>query len=297
MLTHHWEKSTKPKRIVILGANGFLSGSLARRLQADGNQVRAIGSGEIDLSADGAGNQLAERLDGDDALVIMSAITPDKGRDVAAFMTNMAMGRNICEAMASCPVAHVVYVSSDAVYPLVEGLVDEESPAAPTDLYGVMHRAREIMIDGTVACPYAIVRPTMVLGAGDTHNSYGPNRFRRQAAAEAKIVLGGGGEETRDHIFVDDAVALLELILCHRSAGILNLVTGRSISFFDLAKLVASHFTPAAEVITTERKFPITHRHFDAVAVHKAFPGFHFTSLEDAIAGVNEAAANGSSRS
>jgi nucleoside-diphosphate-sugar epimerase len=39
---------------------------------------------------------------------------------------------------------------------------------------------------------------------GDPHNGYGPNRFRRLAAAGQEIVLFGGGEERRDHVLVDD---------------------------------------------------------------------------------------------
>jgi len=45
--------------------------------------------------------------------------------------------------------------------------------------------------------PLAILRPTLVYGAGDPHNGYGPNRFRRLASANQPIVLFGEGEERR----------------------------------------------------------------------------------------------------
>lgn len=285
MLEHQWPHGNKPTRVVILGARGFLAAGLNRCLSAAGVQVKALGAVDLDLSQPGAGQSLGKQLSAEDSLVVMSAITPDKGRDVGAFMANMEMGRSVCEALTAKPVAHVIYISSDAVYPFIANPVNEETPTTPTDLYGTMHMAREVMISTAIGkVPYAILRPTMVLGATDSHNSYGPNRFRRQAALEGKITLGGEGEETRDHILVDDALALVELILRHRSSGLLNLATGHSISFFNLARMVASHFAPAAEVITTEHKFPVTHRKFDATAVHKAFPGFHFTALDEAVA-------------
>jgi nucleoside-diphosphate-sugar epimerase len=124
----------------------------------------------------------------------------------------------------------------------------------------------------------------MIFGAGDTHNSYGANRFRRVARKGAKITLFGGGEETRDHLYIEDAVALIELVIRHRSAGTLNLVSGRSIAFGDLARMVAGHFSPAAEIEMLPRQSAVTHRQFDAAAVQKAFPDFKPTKLEDAIA-------------
>jgi len=283
MLTHQWPEGRKPARVVILGASGFLARHLRQRLETGGITVCPIGSKELDLSADDGSKRLGELLDANDSLVILSAITPDKGKDVAAFMTNLAMGRTICEALAAQSVAHVIYISSDAVYPFTDTIVTEESVAEPTDLYSAMHRVREIMIGTATEAPYAILRPTMVLGAGDTHNSYGPNRFRRQAASEGRIVLGGGGEETRDHIDIEDAITLIELVLRHRSAGLLNLATGQSIAFVDLARMVANLFDPPALVETTERTLPMTHRHFDATAIHAAFPEFRFTLCEDTL--------------
>ena len=284
MLNLHWPKTNTPARVVMLGANGFLAHHLEQRLDASGISLRAVGSGEIDLTKPQADDKLAGLLKATDCLLILSAITPDKGRNITAFMANIAMGHTICRALAAQPVAHLVYVSTDAVYPFTNAPVTEASPAAPSDLYSAMHRAREIML-ATAApeTPLAILRPTMILGADDTHNSYGPNRFRRQARAEGRIVLGGEGEETRDHIYIDDAVALIELTLNHRATGILNLATGRSTSFRDIAGMVATCFDSHLKIETTERRLPITHRQFDTTCVHTAFPEFRFTPLERAL--------------
>ena len=88
----------------------------------------------------------------------------------------------------------------------------------------------------------AILRCTLVCSADDTHNSYGPNRFRRQAAKDGKITLGGEGKETRDHVSADDVAELVRLVLVHRSAGLLNAVSGRSRSFAEVAHIVAATF-------------------------------------------------------
>jgi UDP-glucose 4-epimerase len=284
MLTHTLAAASQPSRAVLIGARGFLGKRLAGRLAESGIPILALGSSEIDLTASNAADELAKRLQPGDAVVMLAALTPDKGRDRATLMRNLAMADAVCNAIAKAAVSHVVYISSDAVYPFTSGRVDESSPAAPADLYGVMHRTREIMIsEACQTMPCAILRPTAVYGAGDTHNSYGPNRFRRQAAADGKIILGGAGEETRDHIFVDDAVRLIEGVLMHRSMGLLNLATGESINFDGLARQIAALAGRPAEVVHTERKSPVTHRHFDIVALRKAFPDFRFTALPDGL--------------
>ena len=159
----------------------------------------------------------------------------------------------------------------------------EDTPASPQDLYGVMHYTREVMARSLVKVPLLVVRPTLVYGVDDTHNAYGPNRFRRMGHKDGKIMLFGAGEETRDHIHVDDVAALTALCLMHRSTGTLNLATGRSISFGELAHLVAAQFSEPVAIDPTKRASPITHRHYDVTNLIKAFPSFRFIPLEEGI--------------
>lgn len=269
-------------RVVVLGANGFLGRGLAASLAAAGSTVLALTRADIDLAAPGAGKALAERLADGDTLVFLSAITPDKGRDSGNLIRNLQMGRAVCEAASAVKLAQLVYASSDAVYPFTSGLVSEESPAAPIDLYGVMHRSREILLAAEAPAPLAVLRFTAVYGLGDTHNSYGPNRFIRQARAERRIALFGGGEETRDHLYIDDAVAIVRKTVEHGSTGLLNVATGTSHSFREVADAIAA--TCGATVEPSQRNNPITHRHFDATQLVSAFPGLRLTSFADGLA-------------
>jgi nucleoside-diphosphate-sugar epimerase len=239
---------------------------------------------ELDLVADDAAGRLEARLRPGDAVVMLAAVTPDKGRGPAAFMTNIRMGAAVCAALEKVELAHVVYVSSDAVYGAAGGLLSEASCAEPHDLYGAMHLAREIMVRTATRAPVAVLRPTLVFGAADTHNSYGPNRLRRTAYADGKIVLFGGGEEMRDHVFVDDVAAITLAVLRHRSAGTLNVATGQAISYAELARKVAALFDDPIAIAGTARQSPITHRHFDMTALHQAFPWLRLTPLEEGLA-------------
>lgn len=292
-IEHRINPPADPARVVLLGARGFIGSTLNRHLTSAGIATLPLASGDLDLTAPDAGTKLAALLRPDDALVLLSTLTPDKGRDLATFMRNLRMGEAVAAALQARPVAHALYMSSDAVYPYDTGLISETSPAAPADLYGIMHRTRELMLQQAFRGPLTILRCALVYGAADTHNSYGPNRFRRMAEKERKILLGGQGEETRDHVLIDDVVAMIREVLRHRSHGLLNLATGRSVTFDALARLVAGLFSPAAEVVHTARQSPITHRHFDAAVRRQAFPEFRFTPLAEGLARVHREAFGG----
>ena len=292
MLVHHNAKPEKPARVVVLGCGGVLGRPLLGRLQADGIAVLGLGSADIDLQGAEAAEKLRDVLHPDDAVVFLSALTPDKGRDIATLMKNLRMAEAVAGAMAAVKCRHLVYMSSDAVYAFGGGTVDETTPADPLDLYGVMHKAREVMMMSAVpADALAILRCTLVASADDTHNSYGPNRFRRQAVREGRITLGGEGRETRDHVFADDIAELVRLVLLHRSTGLLNAVSGRSHSFAEVARMVAATFDPPVEVSFAGGGGAITHRHFDATALHQAFPNFHFQPLQAVVAEVHRRSA------
>lgn len=286
MLNHHNKTPTPPARTVVLGAAGFIGGAILRHLNAAGAKVVGIGRKEVDLLAAGAGERLASQLGPDDALVIVSARAPCKNPEM--MLENIRMIASVCDALARQTVAHLVYISSDAVYADGPLPLSETSPAAPTSLHGAMHLAREQMLLAAAdPTPVAILRPTLVYGAGDPHNGYGPNRFRRQANQGETIVLFGEGEERRDHVDVDDIAALCGLVLNYRSQGILNVATGTVASFRDLAAKAVTLSPNKPAIEGSPRKGPMPHdgyRPFDPAATQKAFPEFRYTPLDTGLA-------------
>jgi len=154
---------------------------------------------------------------------------------------------------------------------------------SPADLYGVMHLAREQMAQALNGIPTAVLRLTMVYGSDDTHNSYGPNRFWRMTKKNGTITLFGDGEETRDHIYIEDVAKLAALCILHKSVGTLNVATGTSHSFKQVAQSVATLFDPPAKVLGSARANPITHRSYDTTQLIMAYPGFKFTALKEGI--------------
>jgi len=294
MLHHGLVEPAPPKRVVVIGAGGFVGGAIARQAQAAGIPTLALTRAEVDLLSSGGAEALRSHLTPEDAVVFVSAVAP--ARNVAQLMLNLRMAETACVAFAAVPPAHLVYVSSDAVYADDANPVTESSALAPTTLHGMMHAARELMFRTDYRGPFAALRPTLIYGARDPHSGYGPNRFRRQAARGEPITIFGEGEEQRDHVAVEDVARLAVRILLRRSSGALNAVSGRSVAFREIAEWVKQVAGPPVEVLLVPRPGPrphLTHRFFDITNLHKAFPDFHPEPPASGIARVQREVAEG----
>lgn len=272
-------------RAVVLGAGGFIGGAAAARLRSEDIDVAALGRSSCDLLAPGAEARLAAELRPTDILIFASALAPCK--NVPMLIDNIRMGETVCAALVRQSVAHVVYVSSDAVYKDSAEPLSESSCAEPGSLHGVMHLAREVMLRAAFPGPLALVRPTLTYGLKDPHNGYGPNRFRRLAAEGQEIVLFGEGEERRDHVSVTDIAELILRIVLERRAGIFNAVSGEVVSFRTLAEFIADQFPPPVAIKSSPRVGPMPHnglRPFAPGAALGIFPGFRFTGWREGLA-------------
>ena len=281
MLTLNVSKPTQLERVVIMGAGGFVGRASINKLQADGVNAVALTRKEVDLLAGGAAQKLAAQLTSATTLIVTSALAPVK--NTAMLLDNLLMMQAVIAAVKATPVAHLIYISSDAVYADSDQPMTESSPAEPGSLHGVMHLAREVMLKSElVNIPQAFVRPTLIFGPGDPHNGYGPNRFMRLALSGRDITLFGEGEELRDHIFIEDVAELVRRCVRHRATGIVNAVSGKVTSFKEIAEMAAARFEPRVKVSGTPRVGAMPHngyRAFDSSLLAWLFPDLRLTTL------------------
>ena len=287
MLTHLQSSPKNPSRVVILGAGGFVASAVERRLRDAAIPVLALPRTTLDLKLDKAGERLASYLRPDDALLFAAAIAPVKNEEM--LVANIQMGAAVCQALRASPVQHVIYISSDAVYADSDQPLTEQSCAQPASLHGAMHLTREVMLYNSVADSLCTLRPTLIYGADDPHNGYGPNQFCRSAAAGEDIVLFGNGEERRDHVWVEDVAKIVTRVLLFQSIGCLNIATGKVHSFREIAELVCQLFSDQVAVTVRARIGQMPHngfRPFNTVATANTFTDFDFVTIDNGLAAI-----------
>jgi UDP-glucose 4-epimerase len=290
MLNHRNDRPVAPSRVVVMGAGGFVGNAIATRLERDRVAVLRLTRREVDLLPPGGADQLAALLRPEDVLVAVSALAPC--RNSIMLRDNTIMAAAMLKAAATVPLAHVVNISSDAVYADSAAPLTEGSMKAPESPHGVMHLAREIMFASEIGAPLAILRPTLIYGAADPHNGYGPNRFWRLALAGEPIKLFGKGEEKRDHVAIEDVAELAARVIYQRSVGALNVATGVTTSFREIAELVVQLAGRPVSIEEVPRTGPMPHngyRPFDITICRAAFPDFCFTPLQTGLSKMAEA--------
>ena len=285
MLVHGNDRPVMPKRAVVMGAGGFVGNAIACRLERDRVLVLRLTRRDVDLLAADGVDRLAARLRPGDVLVAVSALAPCRNAEM--LRDNIIMVAAMLRAAAAEPLAFVVNISSDAVYADSAAPLSEASVKAPESLHGVMHLAREIMFTSEKKAPLAILRPTLIYGAADPHNGFGPNRFWRLARSREPIKPFGKGEERRDHVSIYDVAELAACVIYRRSVGALNIATGTVTSFREIAEMVLRISNWPVPIEEMPRTGPMPHngyRAFDTTSCRAAFPDFSFVPLQNGLA-------------
>jgi len=269
-----------PGKIVILGKTGFIASALSQRLTLENRPFVSVGKAEADLLNPAAVATLRALLAPNDSLVVTSALTPEHGRSVATFIKNVKMIETLGEALKASAPAHVVYISSESVYSPACVDVQETSSCDTEDLYGLSHWVREKILSKLCRdyqIGLTILRPSAIYGAHAKHLSYGPNRFVDTALSEGRIELFSKGEETRDHVYIDDVTRVIEWFARKRISGVFNVASGRSISFAEVARNITASLGRPVDIRHLPAETAVTHRRVDIHALQATLTSFEAT--------------------
>lgn len=244
-------------KTIIFGASGFVGKALMPLFP----EHVGFSSAYMNLAMLDCVPKIEAAVEEGDTIIMAAGVVPNKGNVRDMTIKNVLMARNLLAGLKDRPVGHFIYVSSDAVYPSDGNSdINEYTSVCPDTLYGHMHAMREQYFREFIPPEkLTIIRPCAIYGPQDTHFSYGPNRFVRDAREKGEVTLFGGGEEQRDHIHVDDVAAIIHAVAQQRLAGVFNAVTGRAISFAHIASLVNP-----TRIIRLPRKVPVTYKAFKA---------------------------------
>jgi nucleoside-diphosphate-sugar epimerase len=271
--------------VAVLGATGFVGSHVCSHLRQRNVEVISISRKQVDLEKRVAARKLRELIPSKSHLIVCAAIAPAKS--LSDYEGNIAIQIAINDLLASHDLSHITYVSSDAVYADSSTPIVESSTIEPQGIHGAMHYARETMLRSLFGEKLLILRPTLIFGPGDPHGGYGPNSFVREARETQSVTLFGEGEEVRDHIFVEDVAEVISSLALESKTGVINVVTGRAISFRDIANLVIENSTGKIALRKKLRSGPMPHggyRVFNNERLQSLLPNFVPSDMNQAIA-------------
>jgi ADP-L-glycero-D-manno-heptose 6-epimerase len=291
--------------LLVTGGAGFIGSNLVASLNEAGRSDIAVND---TLGSDGKWRNLAKRQLADvvppgglwnwlggrklDAVLHMGAISDTTARDADLVMeTNFRLSLRLLDWCTEQRTPFI-YASSAATYgDGAAGFSDDWSPAAlkrlqPMNLYGWSKHLFDLAIVDRAARKAPL--PPQWAGL-KFFNVFGPNEYHKgemmslvakrfdEAKAGRPIRLFksyragvADGEQKRDFIFVDDAVAVVRWLLDTPGAsGIFNVGSGRARSFKDLmtAMLAALGRTPEIEYIEMPEAIRPNYQYFTQAEV------------------------------
>tara|TARA_Y100000992_G_C21240069_1_gene480263 strand:- start:49 stop:933 length:885 start_codon:yes stop_codon:yes gene_type:complete len=277
-----YKSPATPKRVVFFGKNGSIAKYLRNNLKKNYINHKFIGSKEINLLNSKSSKKISNVIKKDDVLVFISAKAPAKNFD--DYIKNIKMMINFCKYCDYNKISQLIYISSDAVYSDSTKPLTEKSKTNPQNIHGLMHIARENLLNIKFSKKLLIIRPTLIYGSTDTHDGYGPNLFIRSIKKNKSINIFGKGEELRDHLYIGDLFEILIYSIKFKTLGIFNISSGKLISFKkildNVQKLNKKYNKPINYI---KRNSPMPHNGYRPISnklVKKLF-GFKFNSFND----------------
>lgn len=266
---------------MVLGKNGFVAKSLINHLIKTKQKYVAVSKEDCDLTDKKSIEYLKPVMQGVSTVVMPAAISPS--RNYLDVETTSKMAYNLSLVLEDYSNKHLILVSSDSVYGDDSNLYSENSKLNPNSFHGISQITRELIFQNSNLKNLAILRCCGIFGIADTHNSYGPNRFLRNALKSENIKLFGKGFNKRDHVYIDDVISLIDKVSFTRFTGILNIASGNSYSFLEVAKIIIEVFESKSQIELIGDEGIVREKNFDISKLINNFPDHIITNLREGL--------------
>jgi UDP-glucose 4-epimerase len=245
------------RRVLLTGGAGFIGSHVADALISDGALVSIVDdfssgnlanvASEVDVvNADIASASVIATIRRiKPELVVHAAAQVSVTRSMRApardRAVNLVGSRNVAEAARLSNVQRFVFLSSGAAIYGNARRAHESTCPQPNSYYAVHKYGAECYIR-LARLPYAIARLANVYGPRQMGGADGAvvPRFYQSITQGRTVTVFGSGKQTRDFLYVDDAVTAILSLLHGSSVGIWNIGTGEETTVTELLTLLAT---------------------------------------------------------
>jgi nucleoside-diphosphate-sugar epimerase len=240
-------------RVFLTGASGFIGAQVARILLRGGHEVHALLRPSSDrwriaeilgevrvIEGDLAMPELPAALGAirpDAALHLAWYAEPGRYLDSAENLAHLEWSLRLLRALARAGCRRLVGVGTCAEYAPAREPLGEESPTAPTRLYG----AAKLALAGVLAHAGPVLE--MSTAWARLFYLYGPFEDpRRLVASVVRSLLDGqtarvgAGDLVRDYLHVEDTAEALVALLLGPVRGVVNVGSGEPVTIAELVK-------------------------------------------------------------
>jgi nucleoside-diphosphate-sugar epimerase len=275
---------------IVIGSTGFIGSKIYASLKFDPkNSVVGISSNQVDLSNTDSYKKLKNIVRADSTIIMCAGVKKQLGDNIDIFEKNLIIINNFIRIILHASPQKIIFLSSASVYGEdVEhsNKIDENTLVENRSYYGMGKYMSEVLL--TNACQeikteLVILRPPLIYGDGDLSFGYGPTGFLRKALDGNEIIIWGDGTELREFVFIDDIVAVINILIDSKFYGVLNVISGRSYTYSDITRIISDDLGIDLEVSFQKRtKDKVDHR-FSSERINATTHNFCFTSLESGI--------------
>lgn len=276
-------------RTLLIGSTGFIGSQIKAEFVRSAVPVLTLDRHEVDLTDEDSASYLATKFNDTTSIIFCAGIKKQHGDNFVNWQKNEMIIQNLVSALHEKTPNHLLFMSSAAVYGEDTDFpktINESTSLVGSSYYGISKIAAENILVKTSKIrgfPLCITRPPLIYGTGDTSLGYGPTGFCHNATHSKPITLWGDGSELREFISVED-LAKICLILSKKSFdGILNIVSGKSVSFQDLLGMIETQGFTDLKIEQKHRTKDKVDHCFDPHALYNAIGRYEFVSPHDGI--------------